>query len=79
MASLCYQFVIEYRLKGLASQICKAIFQFSFCGFMQLESYRWFGWVGQWENVWKPIVFALLVTVLEFAVLWLLWRCKAKT
>lgn len=79
LASLCYQFVIEHRLRGLADPICRAIFQFSFCGFMQLESYRWFGWVGQWENVWKPIVFALLVTVLEFAVLWLLWRRKAKT
>ncbi|MEY8420904.1 hypothetical protein AALA83_16735 [Oscillospiraceae bacterium 44-5] len=79
LASLCYQFVIEYRLKRLAAQICKAIFQFSFCGFMQLESYRWFGWTGQWENVWKPIVFVLLATVLEFAVLWLLWRRKAKT
>ena len=79
LASLCYQFVIEHRLRGLAAQICEAIFQFSFCGFMQLESYRWFGWRGQWENVWKPIVFVLLVTVLEFAVLWLLWRRKAKT
>ena len=79
LASLCYQFVIEHRLRGLTSQICKAIFQFSFCGFMQLESYRWFEWVGQWENVWKPIVFVLLATVLEFAVLWLLWRRRAKT
>lgn len=79
LASLCYQFVIGYRLKGLAAQICKAIFQFSFCGFMQLESYRWFGWTGQWENVWKPIVFVLFATVLEFAVLWILWRRKAKT
>lgn len=79
LASLCYQFVIEHRLRGLAYQICKAIFQFSFCGFMQLESYRWFGWRGQWENVWKLIVFALLATALEFAVLWLLWRRKAKT
>lgn len=79
LASLCYQFVIEHRLRGLAAQICKAIFQLSFCGFMQLESYRWFEWVGQWKNVWKPIVFVLLVTALEFAVLWLLWRRKAKT
>lgn len=79
LASLCYQFVIEHRLRGLTSQICKAIFQFSFCGFMQLESYRWFEWVGQWENVWKPIVFVLLATVLEFAVLWLLWRRRVKT
>ena len=79
MASLCYQFVIEGRLRGLADQICKAIFQLSFCGFMQLESYRWFEWVGQWKNAWKPIVFVLLATVLEFAVLWLLWRRKAKT
>ena len=79
LASLCYQFVIEHRLRGLTSQICKAIFQFSFCGFMQLESYRWFEWVGQWENVWEPIVFVLLATVLEFAVLWLLWRRRVKT
>ena len=79
LASLCYQFVIEGRLRGLADQICKAIFQLSFCGFMQLESYRWFEWVGQWKNAWKPIVFVLLATVLEFAVLWLLWRRKAKT
>lgn len=79
LASLCYQFVIENRLNGPVAKICKAIFQFSFCGFMQLESYRWFEWVGQWKNVWKPIVFVLLVTALEFAVLWLLWRRKAKT
>ena len=79
LAALCYQFVIGNRLRGLADRICKAIFQFSFCGFMQLESYRWFGWRGQWGNIWKPIVFVLLATVLEFAVLWLLWRRRAKT
>lgn len=78
LASLCYQFVIQFRLRGLAEKICKAIFQFSFCGFMQLESYRWFEWTGQWGNVWKPIVFVLLATALELAVLWLLWRRKAK-
>ena len=78
LASLCYQFVIQFRLRGLAEKICKVIFQFSFCGFMQLESYRWFEWTGQWGNVWKPIVFVLLATALELAVLWLLWRRKAK-
>ena len=30
LASLCYQFVIQFRLRGLAEKICKVIFQFSF-------------------------------------------------
>lgn len=82
LASLCYQFVINSRLRGLPEQICTFIFRFSFCGFMQLESYCWsstLGWTGRWENIWKPIVFVLLAIALEFAVLWLLWRRKSKT
>lgn len=82
LAALCYQFVLSFRLDGMLGQICSFIFRFSFCGFMQLESYRWssiIGWPGQWENVWKPVLFVLSAIIFEFAVLWLLWRHKAKT
>lgn len=88
LASLCYQFVLSSRLKsagligGFIDRICYFIFHFSFCGFMQLDSYRWssmIGWTGQWENVWKPVLFVLSATAVEFAVLWLLWRRKVKT
>lgn len=82
LAALCYQFVLSFRLDGMLGQICSLIFRFSFCGFMQLESYRWssiIGWPGQWENVWKPVLFVLSAIIFEFAVLWLLWRHKAKT
>ena len=89
LASLCYQFVLSSRLEsmlgrvgGLIDQICGFIFRFGFFGFMQLESYRWssiIGWPGQWENVWKPVLFVLSAIIFEFAVLWLLWRHKAKT
>ena len=82
LASLGYQFVLSFRLNGMLGQICGFIFRFSFFGFMQLESYRWssiIGWTGQWENVWKPVLFVLSAIIFEFAVLWLLWRRKAKT
>ncbi len=86
LAALCYQFVLSSRLQGLVGgvidRICTFIFHFSFCGFMQLDSYRWssvIDWTGQWENVWKPVLFVLSATIFEFAVLWLLWRRKAKT
>lgn len=83
LAALCYQFVLSSRLQGLAGRvidrICTFIFHFSFCGFMQLESYRWSDWTGQWENVWKPVLFVLSAIILEFAALRLLWRRKAKT
>lgn len=88
LAALCYQFVLSSRLErmlgrvgGLIDQICDFIFRFSFCGFMQLESYSWssIGLSGQWENVWKPVLFVLSAIIFEFAVLWLLWRNKSKT
>lgn len=86
---LCYQFFVDGLLQSSSAHICMVIepicaflFRFSFCGFMQLESYRWtatLGWTGQWENVWKPIAFVLAAIVTEFAILKIIWRRGAKT
>lgn len=86
---LCYQFFVDDLLQSSRAHICRVIepicaflFRFSFCGFMQLESYRWtatLGWIGQWENVWKPILFVLAAIVTEFAILEIIWRRRAKT
>lgn len=89
LALLCYQFFGDNLLQRSKAPICRVmepvcafLFRFSFCGFMQLESYRWtatLGWPGQWENVWKPILFVLAAIGAEFSALGFLWKRGAKT
>ena len=88
LALLCYQFFVNRLLQSSSARICQIVrsissflFRFSFCGFMQLESYRWtstLGWPGQWENVWMPVLFVLAAICVEFGALGLIWRRGAK-
>lgn len=80
LAFLVY-YTFGYRIQsGLIRLILQFFFRFSFSGFLFQESYSWTFWgsLGHWENVWKPVLLVLVLTVVEFAVLWLLWRRKAR-
>ncbi len=89
LALLCYQFYFVHFLQRSSAPVCRAlrpvcafVFRFSFCGFMQLESYRWSaapGSLGQWEDVWKPVLFVLAAIAAEFLALGFLWRRGSRT
>lgn len=55
-------------------------YRFGFGGYLLQGSYCWteeIGWPGEWENIWKPILLALTVIIMEFAGTWAIWRRRA--
>lgn len=80
LAFLVYS-IFGNRIQGTAFRlIFQFLFRFGFSGFLFQESYSWTFWgdSGNWADVWKPVLMVLALTVIEFAVLWLLWRHRAR-
>lgn len=70
-----------YHIQGRAIRlIFQFLFRFGFSGFLFQEGYAWTFWgqMGDWSDIWKPVLLVLALTITEFAVLWLLWRRKAR-
>lgn len=71
-----------WNIGSVLGRIFSAIFRFSFCGFMLQEGYIWnaftIGSLGDWEQIWKSILLVTFFVIIEFAVLWILWRRKAR-
>ena len=56
-------------------------YRFGFGGYLLQRSYCWteqIGWPGEWKNIWKPILLALAVIIIEFASTWVIWRRKGR-
>lgn len=73
---MVYRYV-ETLFRGVVNQIVGGFFYFGFGGFLLQESYSWpwkRGWPGNWTVVWKPIMLVVTMTILEFSVLWLVWK-----
>lgn len=73
---MVYRYV-ETLFRGVVNQIVGGFFYFGFGGFLLQESYSWpwkMGWPGNWTDVWKPIMLVVTMTILEFSVLWLVWK-----
>ena len=63
------------------ANILGLLYRFGFGGYLLQRSYCWtteIDWPGEWENIWKPILLALAVIIIEFASTWVIWRRKAK-
>lgn len=82
IAFLGYYYVGRYWIQGtIFNQICDFLFHFGFSGFMLQESYSQLSridYLATWSQIWKPIVFVVIMIVIEFAGLWLLWGRKAR-
>jgi len=80
IAFLGYYYVGQIQDNWLG-RICNFLFQYGFSGFMLQESYSRLSatsvmpW-GDWEQIWKPILFVIVATTFEFAAVWLLWKRK---
>ena len=57
-----------------------ALYRFGFGGYLLQESYSWTAGVflGLWPDVWKPVLLAIGMILLEFYAFWRIWRREAK-
>lgn len=78
-ACVCYD-VLGLRRTPYLRGLLEVLYRFGVGGYLLQESYSWtsYGQPGAWSDVWKPVLLAAGMTVLEFAALWLLWRRKEK-
>lgn len=87
IASLGYYYVGHSWIGGTwFDTICAFLFHYGFSGFMLQESFSRLsatsdiGWrcMGNWSFIWRPILFVLIMIIIEFAVTWALWRRKER-
>ncbi len=84
IAFLGYYYVGRYRIQGnWLGRICDFLFHYGFSGFMLQESYSRLSAAGSmprgdWEQIWKPILFVIVAIMIEFAAVWLLWKRKER-
>lgn len=74
-----YEYV-GHIFSGIAGRVVGVFFRFGFGGYLLQDSYSWtwFGHMGYWADVWKPVLLVAVMIILEFSGLWLIWRRKAK-
>lgn len=83
-AFMFYYFAGFYWIQGTwMNLVFDFLFRYGFSGFLLQESYSRlsggaFALIGDWTQIWKPVLYVLLMIAAEFFALWLLWRCKAK-
>lgn len=86
LSGIAYLLCAVYQYAGTlfpskAYMVVGFFYRFGFGGYLLQESYSWtryVGLLGDWADVWKPVLLVLVMIALEFAALWLLWRRKAK-
>ena len=72
--------VYEYAghiFSGVADSVIGFFHRYGFGAYLLHSSYSWGGFAGSWDNVWKPIMLVIVMTILEFYGLWLIWRRRA--
>lgn len=79
LVCMLYEYV-GYMFSDLVNRILVIFYRFGFGGYLLQASYswNWYGGMGDWSDVWKPILLVALMILLEFSVLWLIWRSKAR-
>ena len=76
---LLYGYGLSWFNEFLVSPL-DTVFCYSFGGFMDQTgfSHAFAGEAPVWANLWKPVLFVLLMIAAEFGLSWLVWRRKAK-
>ena len=82
-----YDAYVGIHIGGVLREIINFMFQRSFTGFMILESYYWqwpFGFLNggfennTWSDLWKPVTYVCIMILLEFTVLYFVYRKRDK-
>lgn len=76
---MLYEYV-GYMFSGLANCVMGFFYRFGFGGYLLQASYSWsrYGGMGDWSDVWKPVLLVVILILLEFSGLWWVWRRKAR-
>ena len=85
LCGLCHAAAMVYGYTGAPSRgaarvLAEWLYRFGFGGYLLQDSFSWswYGWPGLWADLWKPVLLCLGLTAAEFALLWLVWRRRAK-
>lgn len=84
IASLGYYYIGYLWIQGTwLGRICDFLFYYGFSGFMLQESFSRLSaasgtLTGSWAQIWQPILFVIVMILIEFAAVWLLWRRKKR-
>ncbi len=82
IAFLGYYYVGYLWIQGTwFGRVCDFLFHYGFSGFMLQESFSRLSatsgmLMGNWAQIWRPILFVIVTIIIEFAAVWLLWKRK---
>lgn len=65
---------LQYLLIALPLQLLQIL---NFAGFMAQQKFS-SPFISGWEEIWKPVILVILLSSVEFAASWLLWKRRAQ-